>query len=127
MQFELKATFSASPQTIYDTWLDSEGHSNMTGAEASITSNIGDEFTAWDGYISGKNVQLEPGKKIIQAWRTTEFADDDPDSVVEITFEANEEGTLLTLKHSNLSEEGEQYIKGWEDYYFAPMAEYFGG
>ena len=127
MQFELKATISASPQAIYDTWLDSEGHSNMTGAEASITSNPGDEFTAWDGYISGKNVQLEPGKSIIQSWRTTEFEESDPDSTIEITLEPHVEGTLLTLHHSNLSEAGEQYIKGWEDYYFEPMKEYFGG
>lgn len=127
MQFELKATFAASPQTIYDTWLDTAGHIQMTGAEAIITPGVGDSFTAWNGYISGKNEKLEPGRTIIQSWRTTEFGDDEPDSRVEITLEPHEEGTLLTLQHSGLSEAGEQYIQGWEDYYFTPMEEYFGG
>lgn len=52
----------------------------MTGGEAEISNKINEAFTAWDGYIEGTNVQLEPNKRIIQSWRTSEFDETDEDS-----------------------------------------------
>ncbi len=60
----------------------------MTGGSASINSDWGGEFEAWNGYIHGKNLELEPGKRIVQSWRTSEFNADEPDSRIEITLEA---------------------------------------
>ena len=124
--FTVSELIQASPEEIYSAWLDSEGHSRMTGSPARAGAQVGETFEAWDGYISGTNMELEPGKHILQAWRTTEFAPSDPDSRVEITFEAAEGGTKVTIHHSNLPQDGEQYLQGWIDFYFQPMKEYFG-
>jgi len=98
----------------------------MTGAEANVSDREGDEFTAWDGYISGRNVELVQGRKIIQFWRTTEFDEGQPDSLIEIQLEPTEDGkTVLRLLHKNLPESDDQYIKGWQDFYFKPMEIYF--
>ncbi len=86
ISFEVSATLSATPETLYSAWLDSAKHSAMTGAAAEVSDKVGGTFTAWDGYISGKNIELEPGKRIVQAWRTVEFSDDEPDSQLEIFF-----------------------------------------
>lgn len=84
-----------------------------------------DHFTAWDDYIEGENLALEPNKRIVQSWRTSEFLDNEPDSQIELILKDDGNQTELTLIHTNLSENGEQYKKGWEDHYFEPMRDYF--
>jgi activator of HSP90 ATPase len=123
--FSLSIELPASPETIYTAWLDSEQHSAMTGSEAEINDQLQEPFTAWDGYIFGKNLALTPFSKIVQSWRTTEFEDEDPDSLLEITLEPLGENTLFTLHHSNLPEHGDAYIQGWHEFYFDPMLTYF--
>ena len=73
---------SGSPEEIYQAWLDSLAHSEMTGGEANMSDQIGAEVSAWDGYISGRNLELVPGERIVQSWRTSEFADEHGDSVI---------------------------------------------
>jgi len=125
MQFVLQTKIAASAREIYTAWLSSEGHSEMTGGEAVISDKIGDSFTAWDGYIEGKNIELLPNQRIVQSWRTSQFDNDDKDSQIEVILDEIDGGTELTLIHSNLSETGEHYKKGWQDHYFEPMKEYF--
>ena len=60
------------PQDVYSAFLDSKKHSALTGSKATTSDKVGGRFTAWDGYIFGKNVKLVAGKKIVQQWQTTE-------------------------------------------------------
>lgn len=116
----------AAPEVIYAAWLSAEGHSEMTGGAAAIDDVVGNVFSAWDGYISGKNEELEPGSLICQSWRTTEFPDDAPDSLLEVEFLKDDRGCKLILKHINIPDgDGEKYRTGWEEHYFKPMKEYF--
>ena len=73
------------------------------------------------------NLTLKPGKQIVQAWRTSDFGTNDPDSTLEIRLEKAKTGTKLTLIHSGAPSGTEAtYKDGWREYYFAPMKEYFG-
>ncbi len=123
--FEVSDVIAASAEEIYHAWLDSYEHSQMTGSPAQVTPKEGAEFTAWDGYISGKNLELQPSTRIVQAWRTTEFKESDPDSLLEVILEPVDGGTRVTLRHSNLPDDDDQYLQGWLDFYFAPMKEFF--
>lgn len=125
MEFKLKTKVNSTAKEIYTTWLSSEGHSNMTGGAATISGNIGDNFTAWDGYIEGKNIELEPYKRILQSWRTSQFEEHEDDSQIEILLNEIDGQTELTLIHSNVPESGEHYKKGWDNHYFQPMKNYF--
>jgi uncharacterized protein YndB with AHSA1/START domain len=127
IEFVISALIPATPQEVYAAWLSSEGHSQMTGGSASITADVGGEFEAWDGYIQGKNLELIPGKRIVQSWRTSEFNGDEPDSRIEITLESVADQTKLTLNHTGLPPHGMQYEQGWVESYFEPMKEYFEG
>jgi activator of HSP90 ATPase len=125
MEFTLKTKLQASVKEVYTTWLSSEGHSNMTGGEARTSNKVGDEFTAWDGYIEGKNISLEPYSRILQSWRTVQFEENEEDSQIELLFNEVDGLTELTLIHTNVPESGEHYIKGWDVHYFQPMKAYF--
>ena len=116
----------AEPDVIYKAWLSGKQHSDMTGSAATVVARVGGKHTAWDGYISGKNLELEPGKRIVQSWRSTDFAADAPDSRLEVALTAAKGGTKITLTHSDLpAGSSAEYKKGWIDYYFTPMKEYF--
>ena len=126
--FELTTTIPAPPEQVYDAWLDPEEHSAFTGGEATCDRRVGGTFTAWDGYISGTTLELEPGRRIVQTWRTTDFADDAEDSRLEITFTADDAGgTVLRLVHSGLPKgDAARYTEGWREFYFTGMQAYFG-
>ena len=126
-KIELKEIFTVEPSVIYNAWLDSEQHSKMTGGEAVCANKTGENFTAWDGYISGKNLELIENKKIVQSWRTDELEDNDEDSILTITLNKIHEGTELMLTHTNIPEGQTQYEEGWVEHYFIPMKEYFAG
>ncbi len=110
---------------VYAAWLDSDEHSAMTGSPARVSASVGGKFEAWDGYIRGKNLKLEPSNRILQLWRTSEFEDSDEDSMLEVLFESVEYGTQIKIRHTQLPEHGMQYQQGWRDAYFAPMKTYF--
>jgi activator of HSP90 ATPase len=124
--FTLSVELPGDPERLYKAWLSSREHSAFTGSVAKITARKGGRFTAWDGYISGMTLELEPYRRIVQAWRTTDFPEDAADSQLEIIIEPVEGGTKLTLIHSNLPNgSSEEYRQGWQDSYFAPMKAYF--
>ena len=122
---ELKEIFKARPSEIYTAWLDSIQHSKMTGGQAECSNKIGGTFTAWDGYIEGKNIDLSENKEIIQSWRTSEFDENDADSKLIIRLKEVNGGTELTLLHSNFPAGQNHYEKGWIEHYFTPMKNYF--
>lgn len=123
---KVSAVIAATPEAIYTAWMSGAKHAAMTGAAAKVTAKVGGKFSAWDNYIEGKTLELKPFKKIVQAWRTTEFPTDAPDSRLEITIEAEKSGTRITLTHTDIPPgQAADYKKGWLDFYFKPMKEYF--
>ena len=112
LEFAVSAVIPAPRETIYNAWLDSAGHSAMTGGRANVSAEPGATFDAWDGYIQGRNLELEPGRRILQSWRTVEFQESEPDSQIEIIFEDAAGGAKVTLRHTNLPPHGGQYEQG---------------
>ena len=98
IRFTRSATIPAAPIQVYEAWLSSKGHTQMTGSAAKASARVGGAFSAWDGYISGKNLKIKPGKQIVQSWRTTEFTAADPDSQIEILLEKAPRGTKTTSR-----------------------------
>jgi activator of HSP90 ATPase len=125
-KFTISTLLPATPEAVFRAWLSGKGHSAMTGSPAKVEPRVGGTFTAWDGYITGKTLELKPYSRIIQAWRTSEFGADDPDSRLELTLESAKGGTKITLTHSEIPEgQAESYKSGWEEWYFTPMKAHF--
>lgn len=117
--------FDASPQEVYDALLNAKKHAAFTGSPAKTSARVGAEFNAWDGYISGKNVELVKGKKIVQEWETTEWPEGYPRSRLEITLTPKRGGTELKMVHSKVpAEQVEEYSSGWRSSYWDPLKEY---
>jgi activator of HSP90 ATPase len=124
--FEVSGQIPATPQEIYEAWLSSEGHSAMTGGLAHVDPTVGGEFDAWDGYIHGKNLVLEPYTRIVQTWRSAQFSDEHEDSTIEVLLEANGGCTLVTVRHANVPSDQPGYENGgWDRSYFSPMQGFF--
>ncbi len=125
-KLRLSVTIPAEPKDVYKAWLDSKGHSEMTGSEAKVEPRINGAFTAWDGYVEGTTIELEPEQRIVQKWRTSDFPSGSEDSVVEIVLKSVDAGTKLVLIHTEIPDgQGEEYKEGWKEFYFKPMKEYF--
>jgi uncharacterized protein YndB with AHSA1/START domain len=118
----------ATPEEIYDAWIDPEKHGAMT--DSTVTSEgdgtVGSSYTASDEYIHATFTELEPGARIVQAWRSTEFPEDAGDSIVEVILAPAANGTKVTINHSEIPEgQGKEYKKGWKEFYLDPMKAYF--
>ncbi len=125
MEITLKTSLKATPKQIYKAWLSTQGHTKMTGGAAFASDKVGDKFTAWDGFIQGENLVLEPYNRIVQSWRSSSFKDGEEDSQIEITLNENDRGTELNLTHTKVPDSGEHYIEGWQMHYLQPMKTYF--
>jgi activator of HSP90 ATPase len=124
---KLSITLPVKAEKLYKAWLNSKEHTKFTGAEAKAGAKVNAKHSSWDGYIWGKNLELKANKKIVQTWRTTEFAEASPDSTLEITLEEKAGKTKLNLYHHGLQKgDAKKYTKGWKDFYFTPMKNYFG-
>ena len=126
-KLKLSVTLPATPKRIYDAWLNGKEHSAFIGDRATASTKVKGKFMAWDGYITGVNIDLKEGKKIVQAWRSTEFPEDALDSILEIKLAPKASGkTTLTLTHINIPKgQGKKYKGGWKESYLDPMKKYF--
>jgi uncharacterized protein YndB with AHSA1/START domain len=124
----LSSPLPAPAERVYAAWLDSREHSRMTGGAATVDPKVGGHHTAWDGYIEGEILELEPGRRIVQTWRSSQFPPAHPHSRLEIRLRDVPGGCEIMLAHSEIPEgQGEQYEKGWHEHYFIPMTKYFRG
>jgi len=116
----------ASRERIYSAWLDSRQHSAFTGEEARIEPTVGGKHSAFGGYASGRNIELEPNRRIVQTWRTSEFPPEFRDSRLVVEFEPTRGGTRVVVRHSDLPpSQLKRYEKGWTEHYLKPLARYF--
>src|SRR6516165_7469921 len=118
-------TFKAPPQEVYDTLMDSKKHRSLSGEPAKISKKVGGKFTAWGSHLSGINLVLKPGKKIVQAWRATGWW---PDHYSIAIFDITKMRGGSRLKFTQIGIPPSRYsghYRGWIETYWTPMKEIF--
>jgi activator of HSP90 ATPase len=81
------------------------------------------EFSLWDGSITGKNIEFELNKKIVQEWY---FGEQEEKSVVTIKLHAHGQGTSLELRHTNIPDEDyNDIVDGWNTTYIGALQEFY--
>ena len=117
-------TYQAEPDTLYAALISSRSFGEFTGAPAEIDADEGGAFSCFAGQIIGRNIELVPGKRIVQAWRVAGW-DEGVFSIVRFGFERLGPETRLTLDHSGFPDEfGEHLAAGWPKMYWEPLRTY---
>jgi activator of HSP90 ATPase len=114
----------ANRQRIYDALLDSKQFTAFSGAPAEISWEPGGTFSMFGGLIVGRNVELVPKERIVQAWRPAAW---EPGVYSLVKFELKEEGsqTKIVLDHTGFPEGNFRHLDyGWHAHYWEPLKKY---
>ncbi|HJW41642.1 MAG TPA: SRPBCC domain-containing protein [Rhizomicrobium sp.] len=91
---------------------------------ASIDPTEGGAFALFGGFIQGRNVELVPGKRIVQAWREESW-DKGAYSLVRFAFEDRSAGCRIVFDHTGFPKgAGGHLSSGWYADYWDPMRAY---
>lgn len=123
--------FQAPPQRIYAALLDAKQFSAFTGAPAEIDGQAGGAFSCFGGMITGRNVEVIPDKRIVQAWRVKIWPEGTY-SIVSFALQPQGTGTRLAMTHDGFPDgmrahlNGEMPDGGWHRMYWEPLRKYLG-
>ncbi len=116
--------FKAGPVRIYAVLLDSKQFSAFSGEPAEISREAGGTFSMFEGKIVGRNIELVPDQRIVQAWRPASW---EPGvySVVRFELQTNGTQTKLILDHTGFPEGNYGHLnEGWKMRYWQPLEKY---
>jgi len=116
--------FKASPQRVYEILLDSKLFAACTGLPAEIDPKAGGVFSLFSAQIEGRNVELVPNQRIVQAWRPSHW---DPGIYSIVRFELKPRGSESTLQldHTGFPEGLADHLdEGWRAHYLATLQKY---
>lgn len=115
------AFFKASPRAVFLMIIDEHKHSQFTGAKATVEHKVGGKFTAYGNDLSGFTLEVIPNKKIVQAWRASDWPKGHY-SLVTFAFAPEKGGTRLDFTQVDVPDDQYRGIsQGWKDYYWKPM------
>lgn len=103
-------------------YLSPRSHAAFTGAPVKIGAKPGSAFSAFGGEITGAMIATVPGKMIVQRWRSTNFAANDPDSTLILLFTpVSAKRARIDLVHTGVSDVDYDGVRqGWPKYYWGP-------
>ena len=116
----------AGSQRIYQILLDSKLFAAFSGEPATISKQAGGTFSMFGARIVGRNVELVPNQRIVQAWRPASW---DPGVYSVVKFELKEKGsqTTVVLDHTGFPEGDFGHLNdGWKEHYWERLAKYLG-
>jgi len=127
-----EATINADPQAVYGVLTDGEKFGVATGMPAALSDREGETFSIFGGRVEGRQVELVPGRRIVQAWRfgAAHPSPWDPGvySVVRFTLSGDEDGTRFVIDHAGVPPEWHEHISGgYPSFYQQPLERYFAG
>jgi activator of HSP90 ATPase len=132
--------FAASRDRVYEALTDSKKFAAVTrlsdartllsapGAKPTfISRELGGPFTLFGGYITGRNLELLPGERLVQAWRAGSWNAADY-SIVRFVLLAAAAGTRLVFDHRGFpDDQGASLAYGWRVHYWEPLAKFLAG
>jgi activator of HSP90 ATPase len=119
-----KIDLSANAKRIYEALLDSKQFAAFSDAPAHIDRRAGGAFSLFGGLIVGRNIELVPDERIVQAWRPADWT---PGvySLVKFELVAHGQHTQLVLDHTGFPEGGFEHLNsGWKSHYWDALTKY---
>lgn len=130
MSIHQEAVIPANPEQIYRVLTNGELFAAATEQPAQVGDREGETFSLFSGRIEGRQIELVPGERVVQAWR---FGRAHPDewapgvySVVRFTFRPEDGATRFVVDHEAVPQEYEEHVRGgYPMFYAGPLARYF--
>lgn len=94
------------------------------GKPTQISRELGGAFTLFGGYITGRQIELIPDQRIVQAWRAGSW---NPGVYSIAKFELVEQGagTKIIFDHAGFpAGRGESLAAGWKAHYWEPLEKF---
>jgi activator of HSP90 ATPase len=132
-----EVTFKASPQRVYTALIDARQFHEVTLLSAAIKSGMvkttqateisreaGGTFALFGGHVVGRQIELVPNERIVQAWRPVDW---EPGvySIARVDLSKQGPGTRLVFTHSGFPKgQGEHLAQGWKANYWQPLEQF---
>jgi activator of HSP90 ATPase len=117
--------FDASPQRLYEALLDSKQFTEFSGRPAEISREVGGAFSLFKGHIVGRNLELVPNQRIVQAYRVVTWPEG-AYSIVRFELKPQGSGTHVVFDHIGFPEGLHDHLaEGWEENYWSLLKKYF--
>src|SRR5947209_20564803 len=108
---------NASPQKVYEALLDSKQFTDFSGRSAQINREVGGAFSVFQGHIVGRNVELVPNQRIVQAWRVADWPEG-AWSIARFDLRPIGTGTHVVFDHIGFPEGLRDHLaQGWDENY----------
>jgi len=116
--------FNVSPARIYEILLDAKQFAAFTKDTAEIQPTACAAFRLFGGRIEGRNVELVPNQRIVQAWRPAAWPAGIY-SIVRFELTAHDAGTRIVFDHTGFPEPNWEHLnEGWPRSYWEPLRSY---
>jgi activator of HSP90 ATPase len=124
--FTISASFPCSSEAVFTALTNARQISAWSGQGGKVQPTIGGTLELFDGWVKGKVLAYESGKRLSFTWRPSEWAKDQQASIVTCLFKSTKTGTKLTLKHSGFPNDSElqSHKAGWKEFVFEPLKMY---
>lgn len=121
-----EVSFPVSPERIFEILVDTRRFAEVTGAPATGGGSEGAPFSLFGGHVTGRNVELVPGKRVVQAWRAKTW----PEGLYSLArFELRAEGsaTKLVFDHDAFPDDMKEHLSsGWHANYWDKIRSHLG-
>ena len=116
--------FTASPHRVYETLLDSSEFASFSGRAAVIDRGVGGAFMLFGGHIVGRNLELVPDQRVVQAWRVVDWPEG-AYSIARFELKPRGSGTHVVFDHVGFPDGLHDHLaSGWEANYWSLMKKY---
>src|SRR5579859_5061971 len=116
--------FKARPQRIYEALLDEKQFSTFSGTAAQINREAGGALKLFGGRVTGRNVELIPNQRVVQAWRVETWPSGIY-SIIRFELTAQGSGTRIVFDHTGFAPEDREHLsEGWPRMYWEPLRKY---
>lgn len=126
MSIHQEVVIPASPDRVFAALTSGAQFTEVTGGRpAEIAADDGGAFSLFGGAIYGRNVELVPGARVVQAWRVKMW---EPGvySLVRFTLTPAGDGTKVVLDHAGFPDGQQDHLAaGWTANYWEPLTKYF--
>ena len=117
--------FNASPQQLYEALLGAKQFTEFSGRPAEINREVGGSFSLFKGHIIGRNLELVPNQRIVQAWRVVTWPEG-AYSIARFDLKPQGSGTRVIFDHIGFPEGLHDHLaQGWEENYWSLLKKYF--